>query len=99
MFVIAVKFKAAEGKEKELLKLLRKTLADVRKYEPNTTMYDLHLKIDDPTVIFLYERYKDKQDWETTHKSAPYIKELMNAFPDYLEGKPEGTLYDVVEVR
>ncbi len=99
MFVLAVKFKAAEGKEKELVQLLTKVQAQVRQNEPDTLMYDLHYKIDDPTEVFLYERYKDRQACEITHRAAPYIKELRAALTNYLGGAIEITQYETIELK
>ncbi len=99
MFVLAVKFKAAKGKEEELVQLLREVVAKVRRNEQDTLMYDLHRKIGDPTEVFLYERYKDRHAWEVTHMSAPYIKELLAAMPNYREGDVEVTEYETVEVK
>jgi len=99
MFVLAVKFNAVKGKEEKLVQSLRKAIAKVRQNEPDTLMYDMHRKIDNPTEIFLYERYKDKRAWEVTHMSAPYIKELLAELPNYLEADAEVTHYETIEVK
>ena len=99
MFVLAVKFKAVKGKEEELVKLLRGAVAKVRQNEPNTPMYDLHRKVGESTEVFLYERYKDRQAWEITHMSKPYIKEMLVALPNYLEGDAEVTEYETIELK
>jgi len=79
--------------------LLSEVQAKVRRNEPDTLMYDLHHKIDDPTEVFLYERYKDRQACEVTHRSAPYIKELVAALPNYLEGATKVTQYETIELK
>ena len=99
MFVLAVKFKAAEGKEKELVQLFSRVQAQVRQNEPDTLMYDLHHKIDDPSEVFLYERYKDRQACEVTHNSALYIKELRAELTNYLGGATEVTQYETIELK
>ena len=99
MFVLAVKFNAVKGEEEKLVQSLRKAIAKVRQNEPDTLMYDMHRKIDNPTEIFLYERYKDKRAWEVTHMSAPYIKELLAELPNYLEAGAEVTHYETIEVK
>ena len=98
MFVLTVKFKAANGKEKELVQLLREVVAEVRHNEQDTFMYDLHRKVGDPTEVFLYERYKDRKTWEI-HMSLPYIKELIAKLPNYREGDAEVTEYETIEVK
>ena len=99
MFVLAVKFKSVKGKEEEAIQLLREAIVKVRQNEKDTLMYDLHRKIGDPTELFLYERYPDKQAWEVAHWTAPYIKELLATLPNYLEGDAEITEYETIELR
>ncbi len=98
MFVHTVKFKAANGKDKEFIEFLRAVVVKVRHNEPDTLMYELHVKVGDPTEIFLYERYKDRETWET-HMSLPYIKEVIAKLPNYREGDAEVTQYETVEVK
>ena len=97
MFVLVVRIKAAKGKEKELFELLKKTINQVHKNEKDTLIYDCHRKIDDPTELLMYERYRDKQAWEVTHSSQPYVKELVASIPDYIEGEINVTAYELVE--
>ena len=98
MFVLAIKFNAVKGKDEKLVQSLRKVITKVRQNEPDTLMYDIHYNVDNPTEIFLYERYKDKRAWEVTHMSAPYIKELLAELPNYLEVDAEVTYYETIEV-
>lgn len=98
MFALVVRLKARKGKEKELEQMLREMTEKVRKNEKDTLMYDLHRKIGDSTDILLYERYTDKNAWEVTHCSTPYFKALIDAFPQYIEGEPEITECEVIEI-
>ena len=86
MFVLVVKFKVIKGKEKELEQLFKIARDKVHKEEKNLLIYDMHHKIGDSAEIMLYERYKDRKDWEVTHRSKPYIKELLAELPKYIEG-------------
>ena len=99
MFVIAVKLKAIQGKEEQLIEALSKAIAKVRQNEPDTIMYDMHRGIDNPTEIFFYERYKDKQAWEVTHMSAPYIKGLQDEMADLLDDELEIIQYELIEAK
>ena len=100
MFVIAAKLKVAKGKEDEIDKLLRSVIRQVRqsKEEKDTLIFDMHRKIGDPSELFFYERYKDRNAWAVAHMSQPYVKEYIAALPDYLEGEIELTEYEVVDV-
>ena len=96
MFSLVVRFKAVKGKEKDVEHMMRKVTERVRQNEKGTLMYDMHRKIGDSTDILLYERYTDRNAWEVTHMSKPYIKELLDELAEYIEGKPEVTEYEVV---
>jgi quinol monooxygenase YgiN len=98
MFVLAVRLRAAKGKEKELEELLRKTITQVHQNEKDTLIYDCHRKVDDPSEILMYERYRDKKAWEVTHSSQPYVKELVASISDYIEGEIDVTAYELVEM-
>lgn len=97
MFVLTVKLRAAEGKEKELEQLLRKVIKEVRQNEKDTLMYDFHRRIDDPREVFFYEKYKDRKAWAVTHMEMLYIKELASKLSDYIEGDLEFIEYELVQ--
>ena len=97
MFVLVVRFRIAKGKEKELEQLFEKARVNVHKEEKDLLIYDMHHKIGDPAEILLYERYRDRKDWEVTHRSKPYIKELLAELPKYIEGDVIREEYELVE--
>ena len=97
MFVLTVKFRVVKGKDKELEQLFRKARDRVREEEEELLIYDMHRKIGDSREILLYERYRDRKDWEITHKSKPYIKELLAELPKYIEGDILRDEYELVE--
>ena len=96
MFVLTVKFRVVEGKEHEFERLFKNAREHVHTEEENTLVYDMHRKIGDSCEILLYEQYRDKQDWKITRKSKPYIKELMDELPKYLEGDVIVDEYELV---
>ena len=98
MFVLIVRFRAAKGKEKELEQLFKKARENVHKEEKDLLIYDMHHKIGDSAEILLYERYRDRNDWEVTHMSKPYIKEFLAELPKYIEGDVIREEYELVEV-
>ncbi|UCC90754.1 MAG: antibiotic biosynthesis monooxygenase [Dehalococcoidia bacterium] len=97
MFVLVVRFRVTKGKERELEELFKKARVNAHKEEKNLLIYDLHHKIDDSAEILLYERYRDRKDWEVTHRSKPYIKELLAELPKYIEGDVILEEYELVE--
>jgi len=98
MFVLIVRFRAAKGKEKELELMFRNASVNVHKNERDTLTYHLHRKIGDSAEMLLYERYTDREAWEVTHKSKPYIKELLAKLPKYIEGNVKREEYELVEL-
>ena len=98
MFALVARFKARQGKEKELEQMIREMTEKVRQNEKDTLVYDLHRKIGDATDLLLYERYTDRKAWEVTHCSTPYFKALLDVLSQYIEGEPEVMEYEVVEV-
>ena len=97
MFVLVVRFKAAKGKETALEAAFKKAREKVQREEKNLLIYDMHRKIGDPSEIVIYERYKDKKDWEVTHRSKPYIKDLLAELPKYIDGDIKREEYELVE--
>ena len=77
--------------------IFQKAREHVYKEEKNILIYDMHRKIGDPAEILLYERYRDRKDWEITHRSKPYIKELLAELPRYVEGDILRGEYELVE--
>ena len=87
MFVLVVRFQVVPGKEQALEQLFGEARAKARREEANLLLYDLHRKIGDATEILLYERYRDRQDWAVTHRSQPYVKELLAELAQYVDGE------------
>ena len=99
MFALIVRFKAKKGKEREMEHILRKVIDKVRQNEKDTLFYDMHRKIGDPTEIVFYERYTNRDAWEVTHCSKPYIKGLLNELVDHMECEIQITEYELVEAK
>jgi quinol monooxygenase YgiN len=59
-----------EDLKKELLTLVPPVLE-----EDGCLQYDLHQDLDDPTVLFFYENWRDRASWEK-HMEQPYIQAL-----------------------
>jgi quinol monooxygenase YgiN len=99
MFALIVRFKAIKGKEKDMEHILRKVIEKVRQNEKDTLFYDMHRKIDDPTEIVFYERYTNRDAWEVTHCSQPYIKGLLGELADHMECEIQITEYELIEAK
>ena len=97
MFVLAVKFRILKGNEKVVEEIFRKARGHVHEEEEDVSIYDMHRRIGDSSEILFYERYKDRNAWEKTHMSKPYIKELVAELPKYIEGDMVIDEYELVE--
>jgi len=97
MFVLTVRFRVVKGKEEELEQLFGKAREHVREEEKDLLVYDMHHNIGDSAEILFYERYRDRKDWEITHRSKPYVKELLAELPKYIEGDVIRDEYELVE--
>ena len=98
MFVLVVRARAVKGKETELEQLFLKASMNVHREEKDTLVYNLHRKIGNPSELLMYERYRNREAWEVTHRSKPYIKELLANLPKYMEGNLEVEQYELVEM-
>ncbi len=96
MFVLVVRLKVKKGQEKALEAAFKRARENGQREEKNQLIYDLHRKISDPSEMVIYERYKDRKDWEA-HRSKPYVKELIAGFPNYLEGEVKREEYELIE--
>jgi quinol monooxygenase YgiN len=97
MFVLVVRLKLKKGQEKAFEAAFKKAHENVRKEEKNLLIYDIHRKVGEPSEIVIYERYKDKKDWEVTHRSKAYVKELLAQFPAFIEGEVKREEYELIE--
>jgi quinol monooxygenase YgiN len=96
MFVLVVRFRVAKGRERALEQLFQKARARAQQEEANLLLYDMHRRIGDATEVLIYERYRDRQDWTKTHRSKPYVKELLSELPQCVEGDIVREEYELV---
>ncbi len=97
MFVLTVRMKARKEKQEELEKLLHDYAVKIRQNEPDNLIYNWHRKLDDPTQLFFYEMYKDREAWTEKHMTKPYVKEIGDLLPGYIEGDVEMLEYELAE--
>jgi quinol monooxygenase YgiN len=91
MIVVAAKLKAAQGKEDELEKEIRKLVPKVLK-DPGTISYVVHRKTDAPNEFFVYEKYESGEALKL-HSSTEHFKEFSKAIASLLDGRPEVGIY------
>jgi len=91
MIVVAAKLKAAQGKEDELEKEIRKLVPKVLK-DPGTISYVVHRKADAPNEFFVYEKYESGEALKL-HSSTEHFKDFSKAIASLLDGRPEVGIY------
>ena len=82
-----VKLPAAEGKTDELLAAVGKLVA-ATEGEPGTVQYVAHTEEADPSAVWFYEVYADK-DALDAHAGSSAMAEAMGSFAGLLGGPPE----------
>lgn len=92
--IVAAKLKAKAGEEAKMEEALRGLVKNVAQ-EEGTLVYSLHRSLNDPTVFFFYEKYKDGEAL-TFHSSTPYFKESFGTLKSLLDGAPVIEMYEEI---
>ena len=86
MFVVAARYRTAEGKDDEVEHVLR-IMSKLTRQEPGNRAYIAHRGADDPRKFFLYEQYVDEAAFEA-HKAAPYFQQhILDTLVPMLESR------------
>jgi quinol monooxygenase YgiN len=84
---VIAKIKAKPGSEKQLEAACTEMASKVRQ-EPDTLTYIMHRSTTDPTVLMVYEVYKDAAAFEF-HRKTPHMADLFGKLKDLVAGPPE----------
>jgi quinol monooxygenase YgiN len=76
-----------EGKVEEAIEMFRGLMVKVAE-EEGTLSYTLNRSNNDPNILVVMERYKDKAALDF-HASTRHFKEFSSRLPAILAGKPE----------
>ncbi|UMZ74668.1 putative quinol monooxygenase [Natranaerofaba carboxydovora] len=93
MKAIVAKLKAKAGKEEELKNEVLKLTREVNDKEDDCLMYEPFVSEDDPTTIFIVEKYKNEEAIEYHRKTSHYIS-AKEKFEELLDGPPEVNVLD-----
>ncbi|WP_271409282.1 putative quinol monooxygenase [Pseudomonas sp. Q1-7] len=74
LYLVAT-LKAAKGSEDKLLNAL-KALVPLSRQEPGCVRYDLHVDREDPSVLIVYEIWRD-EDALNEHASSPHFQHFL----------------------
>ena len=95
MITVIAKLSIQEGKTEDTIakfKELMKKVAD----EEGTVLYSLNRNPNDPNMIIVVERYKDKQALGA-HSATPHFKEFSGKLGEVLAAKPDIAVLDELE--
>lgn len=73
VYVVCAKWTAKEGEAENVAAAVRK-LIEPSRAEPGMLMYQPHRDPENPNVIFFYEQYRGRADYEA-HLESEHIKE------------------------
>jgi quinol monooxygenase YgiN len=74
LYLVAT-LKTSPGAEADLVAAMR-TLVPQSKAEPGCIQYDLHVDIADPTVLIVYEIWRDQQALDS-HVGSPHFQAFL----------------------
>ena len=83
-FTVIAKIKAKEGREAAVEAACRKAVENTLN-EAGTLTYVFHRSLDDPTVFFAYESYRDHAAFDA-HVGSPQFAELRKLLEPNIEG-------------
>jgi quinol monooxygenase YgiN len=92
--IVAARMVAKPGKEEALRATLMGLIEPTRK-EAGCILYDLHEEQGKPGSFLFFEKWTSKQALDE-HLAMPYLKALLAAAPELVEGAPEIALYDQI---
>ncbi len=95
MIVLAVTWKANEGRETEVARLFS-TLQDASRKEPGCLMYIVHRHKTDQRRFFIYEQYHDDAALEA-HRNSDHFQQLAVGELTKIATRVEGELYKPLE--
>src|SRR5256885_15060583 len=97
MFVVVAQYLIKEGKEKEVIDVLKKMIP-ISRAEPGCRFYAVNQSPDNPRKLLLYEQYVDKGGYEAHMASEPFKENILGKVVPMLETRVRD-FYDVVDPR
>ena len=94
MIGIYVKLPIQEGKADEVVAAFKELMKEVGQ-EEGCLLYSLFKDKKDPNVLYMMERYKDKEALNH-HGGTPYFQAFSAKMPGFLAGAPEMKILEEV---
>jgi len=95
MFVVAAQYTIKEGKEKEVLSILKKMIP-LSRAEKGCRLYMVNQSTENPRKLLLYEQYVDKGGYEAHMATDAFKENILGKVVPLLESRVR-EFYEVIE--
>ncbi|MSO56819.1 MAG: antibiotic biosynthesis monooxygenase [Acidobacteria bacterium] len=95
MYVVAAEYYTQEGKDKEIIAILRKMIP-LSRAEPGCKLYMVNQSAEDPRKLLLYEQYVDEAGYKAHQATEAFKENILGKVVPMLETRVR-TFYEVVE--
>ena len=95
MYVVAAQYTIQEGKEKDVINILKKMIT-LSRAEPGCKLYMVNQSAENPRKLLLYEQYVDKSGYETHMATDAFKENILGKVVPMLESRVRD-FFEVVE--
>lgn len=95
MYVVAAQYLIKEGKENDVMNVLKKMIP-ISRAEPGCRLYMVNQSSENPRKLLLYEQYVDKAGYEAHMASDAFKENILGKVVPMLESRVRD-FYEVVE--
>jgi quinol monooxygenase YgiN len=95
MFVVAAQYHIKEGKQDEVIAILKKMIT-LSRAEPGCAFYAVNQSLEDPRKLLLYEQYRDRAGYEAHMATEAFKENILGKVVPLLESRVRD-FYEVVE--
>jgi quinol monooxygenase YgiN len=95
MYVVAAQYTIMEGKEKDVIDILKKMIP-LSRAEPGCKLYMVNQSPDNPRKLLLYEQYVDKGGYEAHMATDAFKENILGKVVPMLESRVRD-FFEVVE--
>ena len=95
MYVVAAQYTVKEGKEKEVINILKKMIP-LSRAEPGCKLYMVNQSPENPRKLLLYEQYVDKSGYEAHMATEAFKENILGKVVPMLESRVRD-FFEVVE--
>ena len=95
MYVVAAQYTVMEGKDKEVIAILKKMIP-ISRAEPGCKFYSVNQSPENPRKLLLYEQYVDKSGYEAHMATDAFKENILGKVVPMLESRVRD-FFEVVE--